>query len=256
MNVLHTLYVCSVVLANAPSAYAGPPMLGVANSPAPWVAPVQDPLKGCKIEDMHGPAGTQIKFSAIIFPGSEGKSGTFFLRGLPDRAFITEGVKVNGVWAVPSKDLEEAAIFLPASLAGRFDLFLQCIIGGEHFENSASLTIEATPLQMKLGAPPAEPIPPVVNQAQNLNSHPLMKQADDLLQAGDIARARLLYEYLAMKGSPRAAFSLGGTYDPAYLNSIYVRGISPDIALAKRWYRLAEELGVPEARNKLSELGK
>jgi hypothetical protein len=256
MNALRTLCVYSLLLLITPSECAGAPILSLYGLPAPWIEPVQIPAKGCKIEDMHGPAGTQIKLSAIILPGSEGKSGTLFLRGLPDRAFLTEGVKVNGLWAIPSKDLEDAAIFLPASLAGRFDLLLQCIIGGEHFENSASLTIEASPLQMKRGAPPAERLPPVVNQAQNLNSHPLMKQADDLLQAGDIARARLLYEYLAMKGSPRAAFSLGGTYDPTYLSSVYVRGISPDIELARRWYRLAEELGVPEARNKLSALGK
>ena len=83
------------------------------------------------------------------------------------------------------------------TINGQFTIRLQCIIAGRQFEDTAQLRVETTRIETT-SALTAPFIPKVTNQAEALSAHPLMKQADDLLTAGDIARARLLYEQLAM----------------------------------------------------------
>lgn len=223
----------------------------------PHITLVGSGAAGCKIDDMSGPSGRRIGLGITILPESQGKSGTLFLGGLPEEVVLTAGSKVNSLWAIPVKDADQVAILAPASFTGRFGLRLQCIIGGQQFEDTARIEIEVGSAETTRATVTTELPPRVINEAAALNSHPLMKQADDLVAVGDLARARLLYEHLAMKGSPRAAFSLGRTYDPIFLNSSSrVRGIAPDIELAARWYRLARDLGVTEASSRLYTLGK
>lgn len=223
---------------------------------APHITLVGSGAAGCKIDDMSGPSGRRIGLAITILPESQGKSGTLFLGGLPEEVALTTGSKVNSLWAIPVKDAGQIAILAPASFTGQFGLRLQCIIGGQQFEDTARIEIEARSAETTRGPVTTELSPRVTNEAAALNSHPLMKQADDLAAVGDLARARLLYEHLAMKGSPRAAFALGRTYDPVFLNSNRVRGIAPDIELAARWYRLARDLGVTEASSRLYTLSK
>jgi hypothetical protein len=223
--------------------------------PATHMLHVQDTAKGCALDDMNGASGDHIRLAVTFSGGNELESGTLFLSGLPDQMVLTAGAKINRVWAIPVAEARKTAIVASQSVNGQFTIRLQCIIAGRQFEDTAQLRIETTRIETT-SALTAPFIPKVINQAEVLSAHPLMKQADELLTAGDIARARLLYEHLAMKGSPRAAFSLGRTFDPAYLSSVYVRGVVADVELAARWYRLADDLGVAEARGRLVALGK
>jgi hypothetical protein len=213
--------------------------------------------KGCNIDDMAGVSGSQIPLAANLLPGSLNESGTFFLSNLPDRVTLTNGVKVRNLWALTPKDAGRTQLVVAPGAVGRFAIRLQCFIGGRQFEDVAMLTIEALPVTPMVGVITLQPAAPQEsNQAEILDAHPLMRQAEELLKAGDIARARLYFEHLAMKGSPRAALSLGSTYDPAFLATIANHGVAANLELAVQWYRLADDLGVAEARNKLSALGK
>jgi TPR repeat protein len=82
----------------------------------------------------------------------------------------------------------------------------------------------------------------------------MLDQAMALLQNGDVASARLLYEHLAKKGSALGALSLAKTYDADVLLGLGVVGMRPDRAEARRWYERAAELGSPEARQRLETL--
>jgi TPR repeat protein len=82
-----------------------------------------------------------------------------------------------------------------------------------------------------------------------------MQRAEQFLKNADIAGARLMFENLALRGSARAAFAMGQTYDPEFLKTMAVNGLRPDVEQAKSWYRKALELGSPEASGRLSALG-
>jgi hypothetical protein len=82
----------------------------------------------------------------------------------------------------------------------------------------------------------------------------LIKRGQQLLQAGDIAPARLMLQRAAVGGSGQAAFLLGGTFDPEVLRDLGVLGFAPNPAMAREWYQRAAELGVTEARRRLDRL--
>jgi TPR repeat protein len=82
----------------------------------------------------------------------------------------------------------------------------------------------------------------------------LMKRGEQFIAAGDIVTARLLFQRAAEAGDAKAAVALGATYDPTVLAKFGVVGISADVAEARTWYRKAEKLGSPEARQRLEVL--
>jgi hypothetical protein len=82
----------------------------------------------------------------------------------------------------------------------------------------------------------------------------LLGRADALIASGDVAAARLALRRAADAGDPRAAMTLGGTYDPALLEKLSVHGIVPDVAMARSWYERAIRLGSAEAPQRLEML--
>jgi TPR repeat protein len=82
----------------------------------------------------------------------------------------------------------------------------------------------------------------------------LLKRGNDLVLSGDIAAARLVLRRAAEAGNARAAFALAGTYNPITLEKLQVHGLSPDLAVARRWYEKAKELGSPDALRELQIL--
>ncbi|HDO52043.1 MAG TPA: hypothetical protein ENH05_04825 [Rhizobiales bacterium] len=67
----------------------------------------------------------------------------------------------------------------------------------------------------------------------------ILTRGGALLNEGDIAGARLLFEYAAERGSKTAMIRLGESYDPKYLEKLGARGVLPDSAQAAHWYNRA-----------------
>jgi len=82
----------------------------------------------------------------------------------------------------------------------------------------------------------------------------LVKRGEDYLAQGDIAAARLVLGRAAQARDPRAALSLGATYDPAVLKRLHVLGFKSDIAQARTWYETAAGYGSSEAVARLATL--
>ena len=82
----------------------------------------------------------------------------------------------------------------------------------------------------------------------------LLQSGDRLLGRGDVAAARAIYERAAVLGSAQAALVLGSTYDPGRLWSLGVFGMVGNKERAQHWYRRADELGHPEAKDRLKSL--
>jgi TPR repeat protein len=75
------------------------------------------------------------------------------------------------------------------------------------------------------------------------------------MQSGNIVFARQFFLRSAQMGLPRAALLLAATYDPRELQRMRARGVQPDVAEARKWYERALELGAPEAKERLANLG-
>lgn len=71
----------------------------------------------------------------------------------------------------------------------------------------------------------------------------LVRQADNLLEKGDITAARALLARAAELGSGPAAFRLGQSYDPDSSPALSETTAETDPALAKAWYARASALG-------------
>jgi TPR repeat protein len=79
-------------------------------------------------------------------------------------------------------------------------------------------------------------------------------RGDALFATGDVASARLLYEFAADSGEARAAVRLGETFDPVFLGNPRLRGVSGDLGMALFWYRRARDLGATEVELRLKAL--
>jgi hypothetical protein len=75
-----------------------------------------------------------------------------------------------------------------------------------------------------------------------------------LLVLGNINSARLLFRRAADSGNARAALVLGDTFDDARLVQLGALGVLPDRDKAVYWYERADELGAPEAKERLSDV--
>jgi hypothetical protein len=82
-----------------------------------------------------------------------------------------------------------------------------------------------------------------------------MKIGAELMANGDIAAARMMFERTAEAGNAAGAFALAETYDPVMLRRLRLRGgVAPDVALARRWYERARDLGSIAAPERISRL--
>src|SRR5262245_17059515 len=77
---------------------------------------------------------------------------------------------------------------------------------------------------------------PAVNKGEEEHrANKLKQRGKQLLAEGDITAARSFFRAAAEAGDAEAALAMGGTYDPN-LWEHGVRGMKPDIAIAKFWY--------------------
>lgn len=82
----------------------------------------------------------------------------------------------------------------------------------------------------------------------------LLARGDASLATGDVASARLFFEFAADSGDARAAVRLGETFDPLFLNQPLLRRVPGDLGKAVLWYRHARNLGVTEVERRLKTL--
>jgi hypothetical protein len=82
----------------------------------------------------------------------------------------------------------------------------------------------------------------------------LIKQGEQLAEAGDLAAARTMFQRAAEADDTAAAIALGATYDPTVLARMGAVGIDGDVMKARFWYQRAVSLGSTEAKRRLELL--
>jgi TPR repeat protein len=82
----------------------------------------------------------------------------------------------------------------------------------------------------------------------------LIRRGKMLLNDGDFAAARVLFERAANAGSAEAALALGSTYDPNVIKRLGAIMVRPDVDSARKWYQLAADRGSAAASLQLANL--
>jgi len=233
-------------------------------------------------EVITGEAATQISFPIRVGPTALIPPNSYVrVRGLPPTVALSDGYSIApGFWAIPLRALPDLKMLLPVGAEERADVLVSLVTadGWVLVEARSTLVVKApqrgdalpqpeTPVsvlppppppvpaqRLERGAPPPFPEPTIHSEVRE-RAQRLKEKGDEQLAQGLVAPARLLYERAAELGLAQAAMALAATYDESELTTPNLRGISPDVKEAKRWYERARELGAGDADQRLRRLG-
>jgi hypothetical protein len=222
-------------------------------------------------------------FAIRIAAGADLPKRTMLLiQGIPTTLSLTEGrVFDSGVWFVPVADLpklkivaasEAAGVRTPLTLTlvslegtvlaeGRITLAVNKATGAAPVETMSTAAEVKAPVRddaLATAPPAAKPAPakhaaPVPATALSpVEEAERLKSGQAALALNDVAAARLVFEYLAKRGSAAGAWHMAQTYDPQVLARRVGTQIKPDEAAAAKWYAKAAEMGHAEARKKVA----
>ncbi len=228
------------------------------------------------VMDVSGPAGEPLLVKIVLPPNPSATYSFLMFQGLPKKFTMSSGFRTKNQWAVSLNDIGGLRIVPPPGYTGSFPLDVLLVKGKDAEPERRTMTVAFLPADTPTGATsnlasrvltsgregddldPIQPGPAagasVVAQPMNDDDRFNMERGDALFQQGDVSAARLLYHRMAKKGVAAAAFAMGRTYDPDYLRALKVEGLQPDVAQAHVWYKMANELGSREARNRLLTL--
>jgi hypothetical protein len=224
------------------------------------------PAEIFSIAETPPPAGRQVigvmgapVFLGLAPPASNIKVVRLF--PVPDDFSMSHGFRTKDSWFVSAGDLRRVELIPPDGFAGMLQLRLQY----HRDDPSAAVIDEALSVELRdlrqeqqsvAAIEEPKPARPPVRRVPLAEEQSSLDQAKVLIAAGDIAAARLLYEDLALRGSSRGARALAETYDPTYLERMFIRGLQPNLEMARQWYELAAELGDRESSARLTLLGR
>ena len=188
------------------------------------------------------------------------------IRGLPDDAKLSSGLRnTSGGWMVRNEDVGNLTLsfrgaeFEPAVAPSSGDYPLEVYLLGDETAPQARRNFI-----LRVDANPSDEEQSAMNWSSSLmdlavlstppETVSLLSRADDLMDQGDVASARLLFRHLADRGVDRAAFELARTFDADVLASLNVRGVSGDKKEAKLWYERAAGIGNVAATERLKIL--
>ncbi len=168
------------------------------------------------------------------------------LSGLPSGSGLTGAERISSdSWLLTAGALARLEITIPEWSASLLE------IGVELRRTNGTVAADTT--AWLLVAPPAAP-----KQAQKSDPvamKELLDKGNQHLSKGDVVAARAVYERAVDLGSAAAALNLGATYDPNRLWSLGVFGMVGNKERARLWYRRADQLGHPEAKERIRLLG-
>jgi len=199
---------------------------------------------GFSVDDISGPPGQPIPVRISLPPENDDLFRVVMFQGVPADVKFSGGFALGDAWAVSPEDLDGLALLTPDGFTGAFPLDVIYV----HGKGQAR---ERLRISVRIGDAPAQASPSVRPEVEDA----MFAKSRRLLEVGDVAGARLVFDFLARQGSARGAFALAQTYDPEFLESLSVRGgVRPDMNKAMKWYREAARLGSEPASTRLGAL--
>jgi len=153
-------------------------------------------------------------------------------------------------WSLPASQIETAILTPPRGFAGVMDVAITLMLANGSLSDRKVVRLEWLP-----EASAFQPSAPAVSRRLDAGElTALVARGNALVATGDLAGARLLYRRAAEGGNARAALTLAETYDPVVLETLGESGLAPNVAMARLWYKKANELGSTEALARLEKL--
>jgi hypothetical protein len=176
--------------------------------------------------------------------------------GLAPGSALSAGVPVApNAWRLAGTDLGHAVLKPPQGFLGAMNLIVELRLADETVVDRKRLQLEWA--GESVVAPVAAAQPAQKTQERHLDASEialLMQRGAVYVANGNIGAARMMFEPAAEAGEPAAAFALAETYDPVALERLGAKGITSDVALARRWYEQAKALGSTAASERLATL--
>jgi hypothetical protein len=227
-------------------------------------------------------AGSAIALAIEIGPAHVVPPSSFVsLRGVPADVMLAGGHLVApGLWAVPLSALPTLRAWIPHDISGRAEIGVRLVgIDGTLLAQATmALVVESDLAQATAPTGPAQSAPTVGERqppgsklaqkrgkqtaaapqqlapVEKKRAERLLARGLDYLAAGNVLASRDFFERAAEIGLAAAALRLAATYDPVELPRLKVHSVVADLALARKWYELARDLGAPEAASPLARL--
>ncbi len=195
-----------------------------------------------------GPRAAGEAFPLGVALTSAVEEASVVLDGLAPGSTVTAGRSSGAdTWRIPVSDLRNAAVRPPRGFAGPMDVGVELRLADDR-------AVDRKLLRLEWSTPPVQAKGFQTRQLDQEEVADLMKRGEAFIAVGDLAAARLVLQRAAEGGDPRATMTLAGTYDPIVLEKLGVQGLASDIALARKWYERAKELGSQEALRRLEML--
>lgn len=236
------------------------------------------------VSDIRGIEGEPAVMKITLPPNPTERYSFMMVVGLPSKFTLSAGFATKNQWAVSLNDVNGLRIIPPYGYSGSFKLEVLLVKGKDIAPERRTINVQffASQTPEPETATPA-PITEVPSQVLTSNRQDtdadvlstrapakalpdprtmddeerlMIERGDLLFRQGDVASARLIYHRLAKKGLAPAALAMARTYDPEVLKPLKVEGLRPDVAQARIWYKMAEELGSSQAKNRLTTLPK
>jgi hypothetical protein len=198
---------------------------------------------------------------------------TVFLSGLENGTRLSAGTPFGSKgWRISARELGSVLAYAPVDYIGAMHAAINLHAANDSVVDTKVVRLEWVPKKKNerttiQAAVPQQPVQQQQQQpAAQQNVRPpkppmdpeevnrLIRRGQQLLQAGDIAPARLMLQRAAMAGNGQAALLLGGTYDPEVLRDLGVLGFASNPAMAREWYQKAAGMGVTEANRRMERL--
>ncbi len=217
---------------------------------------------GFLVNDISGPPAEPLPLEIDLPPENGDLFRVIMVRGLPKGFKLSGGVSLDDAWALSPAEINGISLIAPADYQGAFSMEVLFIRGNGEEREQQIVNVRISPEPEPQGdATGAAQAPPTAAQATNQPTIPpemqasMFDRAERMMAGGDIVGARLILSYLADQGLAGAAFAMGQSYDPGFLQEIYVRGEDPsNVDLAREWYRRAAQMGSEDARSRLTAL--
>jgi hypothetical protein len=182
---------------------------------------------------------------------------SLLLSGLIAGTRLSAGAPLGDTrWELALKDLPNVYVYAPKDFVGVMNAVVDLL-------SPEAQLLDTKPVQFawiaKAVEPPVSEIEPEQQAAPSQPQDPaqeamMLKRGEDLLNIGDIAGARRVFQYLADAGSADGALAMGATFDARFLAAHDAIGVAADDAKALTWYRRAADLGSTQAKSLLAQM--
>lgn len=170
------------------------------------------------------------------------------IRGLPEGTSFSAGRPFGDTeWSLRPDETDNLRVTLPAGASGQRALSVAVVAADGSVMASAGtrLDIAADPKMALISRP---------GDAARIAE--LIEHGRAMVDVGYFPGARAYFQRAAEAGSAEAAFSVGATYDPSFIEEIGAQGIKPDTKQARVWYERAKALGHKDAEAQIRALAK